>query len=228
MIISHKYRFIFIKTAKTAGTSLEIFLSQCCGENDVVTPIWPPVEPHRARNYRDPASPASAEPETLALDPGERFRQALQANEFYNHMPARVVRERVSKKVWEQYFKFCVERNPWDKSLSHYHMVNSLAGGAVSLDEYIARGSFCINFPKYTDAEGALLVDKVLEYESLTDELAQVFGSLGIPFEGTLGVRAKSEYRTDRRPYQEVFTSEQGEAIGRAFREEIAMHGYVF
>jgi len=39
MIISHKHKFIFIKTRKTAGTSIEIFLSQFCGKNDTLTPI---------------------------------------------------------------------------------------------------------------------------------------------------------------------------------------------
>lgn len=52
MIISHRYRFIFIKTMKTAGTSVEIFLSQRCAAEDVVTPIHPEVHPHQPRNHR--------------------------------------------------------------------------------------------------------------------------------------------------------------------------------
>lgn len=39
MIISHKHNFIFIKTAKTAGSSIEAYLSPFCGESDIVTPF---------------------------------------------------------------------------------------------------------------------------------------------------------------------------------------------
>jgi hypothetical protein len=39
MIINHEYKFIFLKTRKTAGTSLEISLSTCSGDKDIVTSI---------------------------------------------------------------------------------------------------------------------------------------------------------------------------------------------
>ncbi|TAE88318.1 MAG: hypothetical protein EAZ65_02830 [Verrucomicrobia bacterium] len=52
MVISHKHRFIFIKTAKTAGTSIEAFLSPHCGPDDVFTPTFPIVEGHQPRNWQ--------------------------------------------------------------------------------------------------------------------------------------------------------------------------------
>src|SRR3972149_2177310 len=41
MIVSHSHRFIFIKTRKVAGTSVDLFLSQFCGEEDIVTTLGP-------------------------------------------------------------------------------------------------------------------------------------------------------------------------------------------
>lgn len=55
-----------------------------------------------------------------------------------------------------------------------------------------------------------------------------MFGQLGVPFEGSLGVRAKSEHRKDRRHYRDIYTEDQRRVIEKAFAEEIEMHGYAF
>lgn len=201
MVISHRYRFIFIKTAKTAGTSLEVFLSGVCGEEDVLTPIFPHVEPHRPRN----------------------------ADGFYNHMPAHAVRERLPREVWEGYFKFCVERNPWDKTLSHYHARAVRLADGLTFDRYLLARDYCLNHPLYTDPDdGRVIVDRVLRYENLMGDFAEVCRRLGIPFDGDLGVRAKSDCRSDRRPYREVYTAAQRKLIQRLFAREIELHGYRF
>jgi hypothetical protein len=102
-------------------------------------------------------------------------------------------------------------------------------GGSLSLDEYLARGRFPINYFRYTDRSGRkIIVDRVLRFESLLTDLGNVFSQLNIPFDGTLGVTAKSEYRTDRRPYQQVFNQEQRRIVERAFAKEIELHGYRF
>jgi len=122
-----------------------------------------------------------------------------------------------------------VERNPWDKVLSHYHMHNAREGGSLFLDEYLARGRFPINYFRYTDDSGTkIIVDQVLRYENLLAELSEVFSQLRIPFDGKLGVKAKSEYRTNRRPYQQVFNEAQRRIVENAFAKEIELHGYSF
>ena len=228
MVISHKYKFIFIKTYKTAGTSLEVFLSQHCGEEDLVTPIFPPIESHSAKNHQGLWNPL---PEIIG-NKGRNIRKTVTnlwyQNKFFNHIPATQVRQRVPRKVWDTYFKFCVERNPWEKTLSHYSMLNDRAGGKISLEEYFEKRNFCINHPQYCDLGGRLMVNKVVKYESLMDELGSIFQELGVPFNGSLGIKAKSEHRKDRRPYQEVLSFKQRDIIEKEFAKEIEMHGYVY
>ncbi len=229
MIISHEHKFIFIKTAKTAGTSIEVFLSRHCGVNDVVTPITPPIEGHQPRNYIGYVNPI---PELLKRPEGlgSALRHIFtKSNRFYNHMNAALVRKRIPSKIWNSYFKFCVERNPWDKVLSHYHMAAFRAKNSLSLDQYLARGRFPLNYFRYTDRSGQeIIVDRVVRYENLMSELGEIFAHLSIPCDGTLGGKAKSEYRKDRTPYQAVFNDEQRAIVERAFEREILLHGYRF
>ena len=51
MIVSFDHRFAFIKVKKTAGTSVELLLSQVAGPSAIVTPITPPEDGHEPRNY---------------------------------------------------------------------------------------------------------------------------------------------------------------------------------
>lgn len=39
LIICHKYEFIFLKTRKTAGSSIELALASLCSDGDVITPM---------------------------------------------------------------------------------------------------------------------------------------------------------------------------------------------
>jgi hypothetical protein len=113
--------------------------------------------------------------------------------------------------------------------LSHYHMHAAREGGGLSFDEYLARGRFPINDFRYMDrSRSKIIVDRIVRYENLLVELGEVFAQLNIPFDGTLGVAAKSEYRADRRPYQEVFNDQQRRIVEKAFAKEIELHGYRF
>jgi len=53
MIVSHEHKFIFLKTKKTAGTSIELALTELCGPEDVITPLTEIDEARRA-NGRGP------------------------------------------------------------------------------------------------------------------------------------------------------------------------------
>ena len=200
MIISHKYKFIFIKTRKTAGTSIEIYLSQYCDKNDTLTPIIPHVEPHVARNHEG----------------------------CKNHMSALDVKNKVGNQIWNEYFVFCVERNPWDKTVSYYHMQNTVQKTKLDFDGYLSTKDLCSDYELYTDSDGSVIVDRIIKYENLNNELSSVFNKLKIPFHGALDIYAKNEYRNKNKKYQEYFTSDQVDLIKQSHHKEIELLGYSF
>ena len=119
MIISHKHRFIFMKTSKTAGTSIEIELSKFLGPQDVITPISEDDEAlredwggHGPQNYE-----IRANTPFIKKMKAERCWQGG----FYNHMSALEVKNLVDPDVWQNYFKFCVVRSPWERVVSNYY-----------------------------------------------------------------------------------------------------------
>ncbi len=151
-------------------------------------------------------------------------------NKFYPHISAIEVKKRIDSRIWNSYTKFCVERNPWDKTVSHYYWIKRNRDSNYTFDDYIREGRFCWNYPYYTDEKGDVIVDRVLKYENLNSELSELLDYLGIPFNG-LEVFAKKQYRKDKRPYQEFFSGENKkyiDIIGKAFQKEIKLHGYDF
>ena len=225
MIISHKYKFIFIKNRKVAGTSTEIYLNKYKGKADVFTPLGRDagVGGHVPQNYGGLFNPFKGIKARSILQ-RRVLKNFYEGKKFWNHIPAKLIKARIGDKIWDNYYKFCIERNPWDKTISEYYFKRGLRD-IGSIDDFFARGRFPKDLSRYS-IKGKIAVDKILRYENLLDELSEVFGELGIPWEGSLGVRAKGGFRKDRRPYTEVLSEEQIEIIAKEFADEIRIMKY--
>src|SRR4026208_1557900 len=89
MIVSHTDKFIFLKTKKTAGTSIELALSELCGSDDVITPLTEIDEAQRegkrgAQNWRLDGWGHSPGP----LWKRRWLKFTAEEYGFYNHMTA--------------------------------------------------------------------------------------------------------------------------------------------
>ena len=153
LIISHKYKFIFVKTRKTAGSSIQMYLSGLCGSEDTFTPMDRAEQFYTSRNYRGLINPFSQVLNTDSrkgkiVQPLWRF---LTFKKFYSHISAQEISRMVPMKIWDDYYKFAVDRNPWDKVLSHYHYSRQRFDKYdkdISFDDFISSGDLPHNFHK--------------------------------------------------------------------------------
>lgn len=225
MIISHRHKFIFIKTEKTAGTSIEIALSKYCGPDDIITPIHPEDETMRqelgyrgAQNYKVRFKNYSSLDYLRLLRRRRRIR-------FLNHSGADYIMRHIDKEVWDSYFKFCFERNPWDKAISWYFWEYKKEP-RPTLSEFIQSSevSNLRGFDLYS-ARSEILVDKVYLYEELKSAMDDIGHRLKLNETPSLP-HAKSGFRRDKRNYRELLMPADREKIARVFAREIAYFDY--
>jgi len=228
MIISHKYQFIYIKARKTAGTSIEIALSSICGENDILTPISKKDEKVRkelgfrtAQNYFIPRKKYTKH------DKFNFFTEFKKAR-FYNHMPCREMINYIDKKIWNSYFKFTVERNPFDKVVSFYYWSGS-DQKYNSISEFIADGGLkkIAAYDMYS-INNVVAVDKIYTFENLDYFLTDLSERLNLENVLSLPVfKAKSHTRKVKK-YQDILDKKAIEMIEVIFAREIKLLNYQY
>jgi hypothetical protein len=230
LIISHRHRFIFIKTHKTAGSSLEVALAGECGADDVVSHMEDNIASGIPRNYGPTSRLGGAYNRSRWLRKLLSRHSPLLGDFYYEHMPAWRIRELVGKKIWEDYFTFCFERNPWDKVVSYYLWKSQGQGRRMpAFDEYVFRKAhrLPIDSRLYCDERGEPMVDRVYEFRELPAALADLRRRLGLALPEPLP-REKTAIAPDRRPYTEYYDARSREQVARLFAREIALMGYRF
>jgi len=230
MIVSHKYKFIFLKTNKTAGTSIEIALSGVCGADDIISPISREDEKTRAElGYRGPQHHLAPAREYGIVDVARLLVKGRRKNRFYNHMSAGEVKALIGAETWGNYYKFCFERNPWDRVISLYYW-RCKSEPRPTISEFIDTGVLKRLKNKglgLYSIDGEVAVDRICRFENIAEELDLIRSRLGITEKLDLP-HAKSRFRKDKRSYREILDAEQQAKIAALFSEEIRLMGYEF
>jgi len=229
MIISHSHKFIFIKSIKTAGTSIEAVLSNYCSGSDFVTPLY-----DYAFN-RD--------------EKGKFIHQSMNAEEskeIVQHVDALTLKEKIPDDIWHDYFKFSIIRNPWDRAVSNfywekrqdptlnprkrfYHHLgvpfDELAALRKKFSTYIRSDNWDNNDSFYT-IDGELCVDFVIRYENLAEDFNKVCKKIGVQTDSLphlkSGIRKKSYH------YSEYFDEESKAIVEERHRNDIRLFNYQF
>jgi hypothetical protein len=217
MLISHVSKFIYLKTRKTAGTSVEIYFEPYC---------MPPKE--RSGDCHNRTARVS--------EWGVVGSRGSADRPWYNHQPAAEIRELVGGAVWESYYKFCVIRNPFDKVVSHFwhELKPEVREEFRRVDFSTVRGTFDAwtglrRFPAdaqiYT-IDGEPAVDGYIRWERLWEDLRGVCNTLELPWQPQRLGRYKSEYRKRPERFEDYYTREAASRVEDAFAWEFEYFGY--
>jgi hypothetical protein len=206
MIISHKYKFIYFKAKKVAGTSTEIFIGNLCGDQDIVTPIYPPVERIKgARNYKG----------------------------FRNHNTPEYIKNKIGSKIFNSYFKFITVRNPFDRVVSSFFWSHKDEGlDKLSKKQCIKKFQENASYGVapiigWSTVEKNLVIDDYIRYENLEEDAKRIcnrwfnVNDLAFP-------KAKTSQRVHDYHYTEYYDDKTREIVAKKYAADIKYFGYKF
>lgn len=228
MIVSHKHKFIYIKTRKTASSSIEALLSRLCGPEDVITPTSDRLmtgERLPPQNYRldHPLVPKRPLMRRLLARPERLYHPTIG---FYEHIPAWRIKAYVGEAIWNSYYKFTFERNPWDKQISWYFYKTKSKKRRPSFERFLRDKPKALveNYSLYV-IDGEIAVDFLGRYETLTEDLDRVLKTIGVESTNPLPQLNVFGGGGD---YRKLYTDTTRRLVEKWYEPEIKAFGYEF
>ena len=197
MIISHNKKFVFLRTGKTASSSMEVYLSQFCNENDTITTLGTFASEDEDEFKKKHGLPGAQN--YILKKRSFGIKNFLNFN-FYNnvhvnsHDPIhKVLKSEIGSKI-KNYFFFCLIRNPFDwivRSFWWYLYLKKKRDinwiNEVSQKEIIENFKIFINYEsqKYFDKQKDIVTNKyinikIFKYEQFDENIKAIKKKLNI------------------------------------------------
>ena len=217
MLVSHKHKFIYIKSIKTAGTSTEIFLEPYC-----VTNV---LESHGREMIQ-----------TNEGIIGTRMNQHLaEISEFYNHMPPYKIKNSIGEETFNSYTKIINIRNPFDMMVSHYYFKPTFdlySNSEMSFEDYLLKTNVVEDLSKkYRDLmyiEDEFIVDEIVRFENLEEDIFKLLDKLELPSpKRELGEYKKNKRRPDK-DWKKMYSNETKDLVEKHFKFYMDLFNYSF
>ncbi|MCW8970056.1 MAG: GSCFA domain-containing protein [Rhodospirillales bacterium] len=221
-LVCHEKKYIYLKPFKTAGTTVEIFFEPDCL----------PPELREVAMTRD---------ETISEYGivGYRGPRPNPLRRIWEHVTARQLRNYIGGDVWDDYFKFCTIRNPYDKIVSYFWDITPpdqrAAFSELAFEDLRkafnvwlkAENPILYDGDRYR-VDGNLCVDYFIRYESLIDGIKEVCDKVGTTFDiANLG-HYKSAERGKKAHYSEYYDEESRALVEEAYAWEFEHFDYGF
>ncbi|GEM_PF-390356 len=224
-MISERHRAIFIHIPKTAGTSVEMKLGLFANANRG-------VQDHRSLREIRPLS--LFQHASCLLKPmwKEGFSRWAMLREMLGFAPAPgVMSQRVTHEQFRIYIKFAIVRNPWARVYSwYYNVMHDPSHGIAPCDFSTFLHAHAENWalrPQtwwIKDFDGSIPLDRIVRFENLAEEMADVLRQLGIA-DPALPHVMKGRGHGD---YRAAYTDALAQLIADRYQEEIALFSYRF
>ena len=152
------------------------------------------------------------------------------------HLTARLIRDEIGAEKFEEYFKFTIVRNPWDKAISqffymqHREDLRDFIGMKVddSFKKYLqlTAGKLHVQWEKqhrfFLDDNGENLVNYLGHLECFDQDATSILDHLNI------NATIPHVNATQHRHYTEYYDQESREMVADQYREDIRILGYSF
>jgi hypothetical protein len=215
VLISHSNKFIFIKTIKTASTSVETFFERYCnGKGDVIGCRGGNISPNKGTSE----CKISNTPKNAIID-GKIG--------WYHHMPPKRIIDKLGEKTWNNHFKFTTVRNPWDAMVSLYFFMGIEKG--IEFKEWVKKYRVPLgNWKKYT-LNDKVCVDFFIRYENLIEDVKKVIAHLNLDIPEDFKLPSHhSNFRKEKKHYSEYYDEETKKIVYELNKKEIDYFGYIF
>lgn len=219
VLVSHRHRFIFFKTKKTASTSVEMFFEPFC---------LPEGEPVGAE-YRDEYVGESG---VVGCRRGQAQRLAAR---WPQHLRAASVLRRTGPVTFFRYFRFATVRDPYSRTLSAFRYTyrkrrDELAAmdfqaEREAFNEWLEANYHWVQDRRMYMIAGVPVANAFIRYEHLADDIVAICRRLDLPcdLDRLPHVKAMPE---PERPAIDYYTPRNRRCIARTYAWEMRAFGY--
>lgn len=192
-MISINNKFLFIHIPKTGGNSIQYCLQKYSDDKIV----------NNDKNY-------------------DTFEISNDALPISKHTSLNIYKDLLGKNVYDNLYKFCVVRNPWDMCISFYFSPH-WGFKQIKWDENVFLEILNAEIKPYNHYTNFQEMDHIIRYEKLEQGFEYVLKNLNIPLE-KLQVKNKSEHLN----YKEYYNDNLKNLVYNKFKEEINYFNYEF
>lgn len=244
MLVSHEYKFIFLKSIKTGSTSTySFFLPYCLPEKK--------AKEYDSENLKNTKKQAGVYKEGIV----GLIKKNKSINEHVNAIRVKKILDNIDCNIWKNYFKFSIVRNPFDLLVSLYFYKFQLMEpikkfipfiNAKNLKEHKKNFSKFLNNlhffklinnkPKsysFYKIKNNYVCDYLIKYENLKEDIEYVCKQCNIKNYNLINLK---NHRSDTKPekfkyknmYRDMYNDKTKELVYNFYKEDFEKFDYKF